>query len=145
MYDSEEIERMPLMTWTDEMSLGIKTLDEDHKRLIELLNQLHQEVISGNTRAALESAIEQLIDYTQYHFTREENLFTGTRFPDAEEHKHEHEMLIKRAVSLQARFKSGQIPELSLETMGFLQRWLSDHIMGSDRDYIPYLKASGIN
>ena len=136
---------MPLMTWTDEMSLGIKTLDDDHKRLVELLNELHRRVLSGKSGAAIEDAIEQMIHYTRYHFKREEQLFSGTGFPDADEHKREHEMLIRRALSLQARFKSGQSGELSLETMGFLQRWLNDHIMGSDRDYIPYLKGKGIN
>jgi hemerythrin len=101
--------------------------------------------MSGKTGAAIEQVMGQLVDYTRYHFTREEELFSGTPFPDAEEHKHEHEMLIKRVVSLQARFENAPSHELSIETLGFLQRWLSDHILGSDRDYIPYLKAKGMN
>jgi hemerythrin-like metal-binding protein len=86
-----------------------------------------------------------MVDYTRFHFAREEKLFTQAGFPGAEEHKHEHEMLIRRALSLQARFENGQSRELSLEAMDSLQRWLSGHILGSDREYIPYLHAKGIH
>lgn len=137
--------RMSFMIWTEEMSVGVESLDEDHKRLIELLNRLHENVEAGKTGKALEKVIEQMVKYTQYHFTREEALFNQAGFPQAAEHHHEHEMLMRRALSLQARFENGQSRELSLEAMDVLQRWLSSHILGSDREYIPYLRAKGIH
>jgi hemerythrin len=145
MKSSEGAPRMPFMSWTKEMSVGVAVLDDDHMRLVELLNELHRGVMAGKTRAALEKVIEQLVDYTRYHFKREETLFTQAGFPGAEEHRHEHEMLLRRALSLQARFENGQSRELSLEALDFLQQWLSGHILGSDREYIPYLHAKGIH
>ncbi len=145
MKSSEGTVCMAFMTWTKEMSVGVAVLDDDHMRLVELLNELHRVVMAGKTGVALENVIEQMVDYTRFHFAREEKLFTQAGFPGAEEHKHEHEMLIRRALSLQARFENGQSRELSLEAMDSLQRWLSGHILGSDREYIPYLHAKGIH
>lgn len=136
---------MPLMAWVDEMSVGVKVLDDDHKRLIELLNRLHEGIVSGQSRRVLEDVIEQMLDYTKYHFSREESLFNKAGFPGAAEHKHEHDLLIRRAINLQSRFENGQSTELSLEAMNFLKKWLTGHIQGSDRDYMPFLAAKGIS
>jgi hemerythrin-like metal-binding protein len=137
-------EKPPFMTWTEEMSVGVKVLDEDHKILIGLLNELHDGIESGRTRGALESVIDKMFRYTRTHFAREEKLFAQTGYPGTEAHKAEHERLIRRTVGLQARFESGQSRELSLEAMAFLQKWLTDHIMGSDQNYKPYFNAKGI-
>lgn len=136
---------MPLMTWTEEMSVGVKVLDNDHKELIRLLNELNDGIETGHFRAALEGIIDGLFRYTRTHFAREERLFAQTGFPGAAAHKAEHELLIRRTVNLQARFESGQSRELSLEAMAFLKKWLTDHIMGSDQKYKPHLNAKGIN
>jgi hemerythrin-like metal-binding protein len=135
---------MPIMTWTEEMSVGVKTLDEDHKLLIGMLNELNDGIESGRARGALESVIDGLFRYTRTHFDHEEKLFAQTGYPGAAAHKAEHERLIRRTVNLQARFESGQSLELSLEAMAFLQKWLTDHIQGSDQKYKPYLNAKGI-
>jgi hemerythrin-like metal-binding protein len=145
MESSEGTLHTPLMSWVDEMSVGVKVLDDDHKRLIELLNRLHEGIVTGQARRVLEDVIEQMLDYTKYHFSREESLFNKAGFPGAAEHKHEHDLLIRRAMNLQARFENGQSTELSLEAMDFLKRWLTDHIQGSDRNYMPFLAAKGIS
>ncbi|MGA3048031.1 MAG: bacteriohemerythrin [Terracidiphilus sp.] len=145
MESSEGTLHTPLMSWVDEMSVGVKVLDDDHKRLIELLNRLHEGIVTGQARRVLEDVIEQMLDYTKYHFSREESLFNKAGFPGAAEHKHEHDLLIRRAMNLQARFENGQSTELSLEAMDFLKRWLTGHIQGSDRDYMPFLAAKGIS
>jgi hemerythrin len=135
---------MPLMTWIEEMSVGVKVLDDDHKTLIAMLNELHDGIEAGHARAALESVIEGLSRYTRIHFGREERLFAQTGFPGGEAHKAEHYRLSRRVMNLQSRFESGQSIELSLETLNFLKNWLTDHIQGSDREYGPYFNAKGI-
>lgn len=136
---------MPLMTWTEEMSVGVKALDDDHKKLVALLNELHEGILSGEPKPVLERVIERLVEYTIYHFGREEKLFTDAGFPAATEHKREHELLSRRARNLQSRFECGQSTQLSLEAMNFLKIWLTGHIMGNDKEYVPYLKAKGIH
>ena len=136
---------MPLMEWTEEMSVGVKAIDDDHKKLIDMLNQLNDGILAGQTAASLESVIEGLLRYTKYHFAREERLFTETGYPSGAAHKAEHDMLARRVSNLQMRFEAGQSFQLSMEAMEFLKNWLTDHIMGSDQQYGPHLNAKGIH
>jgi hemerythrin len=135
---------MPLMTWTEEMSVGVKVLDNDHKTLIRLLNDLHDGIEAGRTRATLESVLEGLSRYTKIHFAREERLFAETGFAGAAAHKAEHDLMARRVMNMQSRFENGQSLELSLEAMNFIKSWLTHHIQGSDREYGPCLNAKGI-
>lgn len=135
---------MPLMTWNEEMSVKVKVLDDDHKSLIDMLNDLSDGIEANRGKAALEEVIEKLSNYTRIHFAREERLFEQTGYSGGAAHKAEHAQLAKRVMNLQARFESGQSRELGMETMAFLKIWLTDHIMGSDQKYSPHLNAKGI-
>ncbi len=135
---------MPLMEWTEEMSVKVKVLDEDHKTLIAMLNDLNDGIEANRARATLETVIEKLSNYTRVHFAREEHMFAKTGYPLGPAHKAEHALLARRVMNLQARFESGQSRELGMETMAFLKSWLTDHIMGSDQKYSPHLNAKGI-
>lgn len=135
---------MPLMTWTDEMSVKVKVLDDDHKTLINMLNELNDGIEADRARPSLEGVIESLSKYTRIHFAREEKLFDQTGYPGGAAHKAEHTLLARRVMNLQARFESGQSRELGMETMAFLKAWLTDHIMGSDQKYGSHLNAKGI-
>ena len=135
---------MPLMTWTEEMSVGVKVLDNDHKELIRLLNELNDGIEAGRTRATLESVLEGLLRYTKVHFAREERFFAQTGFPGAAAHKAEHDHLTRRVMNLQSRFESGQSLELALEAINFLKQWLAGHVQGCDQKYTSHLNAKGI-
>lgn len=135
---------MPLMTWTPEMSVGVKVLDEDHMKLIELLNTLYDGIVESKPRLALETVIDGLTRYTKYHFAREEKFLADTQFPASAAHKSEHDLLSRRVMNLQSRFENGQSLELSMEAMNFLKNWLTGHIQGSDMAYGAHLNAKGI-
>jgi hemerythrin len=135
---------MALMTWTDSMSVGVKALDEDHQKLITIINQLHYGIQAGQTKQALGMVLDQLIRYTRTHFQREEEMFARTNYPKTAEHKAEHVKLIATAADLQKRFQEGASSMLSLETMGFLKQWLTHHIQESDKSYRAHLNAKGI-
>lgn len=139
-----EVLRMPLMTWTEEMSVKVKVLDDDHKTLIDMLNELNDGIETSRARASLEGVIEKLSNYTRVHFAREERLFAQTGYAEGAAHKAEHTLLARRVMNLQARFEAGQSREVGIETMAFLKSWLTDHIMGSDQKYGPHLNAKGI-
>ncbi|MGA3011944.1 MAG: bacteriohemerythrin [Terracidiphilus sp.] len=136
---------MPLLEWNESMSVGIKVIDDDHKKLIDMLNELNEGILAGKTSEALEDVIEGLLRYTRYHFAREERLFAQTGYPGGAAHKAEHDLLTRRVSNLQARFETGQSIILSMEAMEFLKNWLTNHIMGSDQEYGPHLNAKGIH
>lgn len=132
------------MEWTSEMTVSVKVLDDDHKKLIDMLNILHEGIVSSEPRAVLETVIEGLLRYTRFHFAREEKLFAQSGFPGGAAHKSEHDLLTRRVGNLQARFENGQLLELSMQAMEFLKSWITDHIQGSDKAYGPFLNSKGI-
>jgi hemerythrin len=135
---------MAVMTWNDTMSVGVKVLDDDHKKLIGLLNELHDGILGGRRAEALGKVLDELVKYTKVHFSREEEFFSRSGYPAATEHKKEHDELIKKALDLQTRYKGGTTSMLSLETMSFLKGWLSHHIQSVDKSYGLHLNSKGI-
>lgn len=81
---------MPLLTWNESMSVRIGAFDKDHQKLITLLNQLFDAIVSGKGREVLEPTLDELVTYTKVHFTREENVFQRYSYPKLEVHRKEH-------------------------------------------------------
>jgi hemerythrin len=135
---------MTLMAWNDKMSVNIASIDEQHKKLVNMLNELYDGVQQGKTRETLGHVLDELIDYTAAHFKYEENLFATTNYPAKETHKSEHDNLTKQVLDVQAKYKAGVGASLSLEVMTFLKNWLTNHIMGTDKRYSEHMLAHGI-
>jgi hemerythrin len=132
------------MAWNDRLVLGIEGIDSDHKKLVEMINELYDGIEAGRGREVLAGLLGRLVDYTRYHFGREEALFAETGSPRAAEHKKEHDAMVMVVVRAQADYlKSGTVAP-SLEMIVILKDWLFDHILGSDRRDIQYLKGNGI-
>lgn len=136
---------MPLMTWTEKMSVGVKQLDDDHKKLVGMVNQLYDGISTGKGKEALGPVLDGLVDYTKLHFGHEESLFAKTGYAVAAAHKREHDALTNQVLDVQAKFKAGNSATLSLEVMNFLKNWLVTHIQGSDQKYTAHLNAKGVH
>jgi hemerythrin len=135
---------MPLMTWTDRMSVGVAVLDEDHRTLVAMVNALHDAMQAGHGKEKLGQVLGELVQYTKVHFAREETLFSRTGYPEAATHRQQHAALTRQVVDVQEKFAAGQVATLSLEVMHFLRDWLVRHIQGSDQAYRDHLNAKGI-
>lgn len=136
---------MPLMTWTDKLSVGVTVLDDDHKKLVDMVNELYDGIKSGQGKESLGKILDGLVHYTKVHFAREEKLFATTNYAASAAHKQEHDNLTKQVMDLQTKYKQGTVTLLSLELMNFLKNWLINHIQGSDQKYGPHLNRSGIH
>jgi hemerythrin-like metal-binding protein len=134
----------PFFTWTEKMSVGVEVLDADHKKLIALLNDLHDGIASGHGTERLERVLDGLVDYVGTHFAHEETYFAQTGYPGAAEHIQEHRTLANLVNDVQVRYNQGKFEALSLNTMNFLKDWLTNHLQGSDKNYKSHLNASGI-
>lgn len=134
---------MPFFVWTDKLSVGVKASDDDHKQLFALLNQLFDGMKGGQGPEVVGPVLDKLVKYTQFHFAREEAFFAKTGFPAAE-HKKQHDALVKQALELQSRHKSGE-RSLSIETPDFLKDWLTNHIQVTDQQYRQHLNAHGVH
>lgn len=136
---------MPLMTWTEKMSVGVKVLDDDHKKLVALINDLHDGLKAGHGKETLGKILDGLVSYTKFHFEREEQFFAKTGYPNSHAHKKEHDDLTRQVLSVQAKYKGGAVTTLSMEVMDFLKTWLTAHIQGSDQKYSAHLNAHGVH
>jgi len=134
---------MALITWSAQMSVGIAKIDEEHQRLITLLNALHARMMAGRGDEVVGDVLDQLVSYAKTHFATEEALFRSHGYPQAAAHKKEHDDLTAKAVELQIAVSGGKA-FLTLPTMTFLKDWLTNHIMKMDMAYRPFFAAKGI-
>ena len=134
---------MALMNWESRFSVSIKEIDEQHKKLFEIINSLHDAMKAGKGKDALGKVLSELVNYTVYHFGTEEKMFQKYGYPETALHKKEHADLTKQATELKAKFeKDGGI--ITIEVMNFLRDWLNNHILKIDMKYIPFLKSKGV-
>jgi hemerythrin len=123
------------MTWNPSLNVNVKKFDDQHLRLLDMVNELHDGMIAGNGNAVLGKTLDGLISYTTTHFSDEEQLMISCSYPDAITHKTEYENLVMQVLELQQKFSAGQAI-LSLEVLMFLRDWLMEHIHISDH-YCP--------
>ena len=136
---------MPLIVWTDRMSVGVKLLDNDHKKLVLLVNKLFDGVVAVGARPALESVFEELVDFTRLHFFHEERLLAETGYPDSAAHRHEHDQLLEQLMELQVHFAVSTELANDLDVMNRLRVWLFKHTQGADQEFVPHLKAKKVD
>jgi len=135
---------MPLVVWTDKLSVGVASIDKQHQKLVGLLNDFYDAVQLGRGKEALGGLLGELIDYTKVHFATEERLFAKTGYPDAAAHKKAHDELTQQVLEIQEKYNTGVTLTLSLETLTFLKNWLVNHIQATDKRYGPHLVSKGI-
>ncbi|HNA20038.1 MAG TPA: bacteriohemerythrin, partial [Agitococcus sp.] len=92
-----------LFHWSDDFNVDIQEVDEQHKVLVDLLNQLHHAIVERRGKTASQEILNQLADYTRTHFLLEESLMRVLHYPGLEIHKQQHEDLIQQIHELQRR------------------------------------------
>jgi hemerythrin-like metal-binding protein len=128
-----------LIPWSSKLCIGIDKVDEQHKELVRLVNQLHRAMKAKAGQQESSEILKKLADYTVYHFAVEEEVFDKYDYENKVEHKKNHADLVKKIVAFQNDVKSGKAG-LSMELMLFLTSWLKDHILKTDKAYVPFLK-----
>lgn len=135
---------MSLINWDESYSVNIKKIDEQHKELVKLVNELHDAMSQGAANDVLSKVLNSLVDYTIIHFNTEEELFKSYNYPDAQNHKTEHDKLTQQVKDFQGKFRDGK-STITYELMDFLSDWLINHILDSDKKYSSYLKSRGVS
>lgn len=135
---------MPLVVWSDKLSVGVRSIDDQHKKLVTLLNQLHDGMMAGKGKDVVGGVLKGLIDYTANHFRYEEDLFARTGYAESAAHKKEHDDLVRKVVEIQKKYEQSGPAALTIQVMSFLKDWLTAHILGSDMKYGPHLVAKGV-
>ncbi len=129
-----------MITWKNEYSVKVNEIDEQHKKLIDMINHLETAMRAGKGKDALESIFNGLVDYTKSHFATEERLMTTHQYPDKTAHLAEHLALTHKALDLQRKLRQREIG-LAIPTADFLSNWLTGHILGMDIKLGAFLSA----
>jgi hemerythrin len=130
---------MALIEWSNALySVKIDSFDNDHKKLLQYINDLHSAMLKGQGKDALSKILNDLSEYTHYHFKAEEKQMLESGYPDYEEHKRLHNELTVQLTDLMQDYKLGK-REVSIETFKFLKEWLFNHIQVADKKYTPWL------
>lgn len=135
---------MPLIEWDSSFSVNVELIDEQHKMLVKMINDLYDAMLSGKENKELSKLINQMSVYAAMHFAREEHYFDTLGYPEAEEHKKEHLYFENQVSQFAKEFNEGK-QELTNEIMQFLSNWLVKHIKGTDRKFGPFLNERGVS
>lgn len=120
-----------LLVWTDDMKIGLPAIDNEHKKIHELLLRcLHAQNIN-NDSSCIKEILDELLDYTQYHFRNEEIIMETCGYPHIENHRDVHKMLVKQAQKHIRNFEQGNFSAKDLLIL--LKEWFIEHNMGMDR------------
>lgn len=132
---------MALIQWRDSYSVGVARFDKEHRRLVELINDMFIIVRDKGDSAALNTVVQALIEYTEYHFSSEEEAMEEANYPDLVEHKQHHADLKKKVTTFLEQITAGG-EDVRTELYHFLREWLINHIVKEDKKYTEYLKPS---
>lgn len=132
---------MDVIKWRDSYNTGVQQFDIEHHKIVELINMMFVAIRDNATKEVSEQACEEVLSYTKYHFTNEEQAMKAANYPGLEEQLVEHARLKENAEKFQITIKNN-FPEGRNEFYRFIREWLIDHIQVCDKKYGPHLKSA---
>lgn len=142
MYNSSG--KKQLIEWGPNYMIGINLIDSQHKVLVDLINQLYDSFGSANNMKVIKKIIHELISYTEYHFGEEEALFKKIGYSDSKEHIQQHQRFVEKCKKFEQDVITGKIT-MSFDVIEFLKKWLMNHILKTDAQYVSHFKKNGIH
>ena len=127
-----------MISWKPEYSVGIEELDTQHQKMFEILNVLNDAVEAGDDVEADFFTVRLLRYYSEYHFNSEEQLMEKYHYLGLDEHKEEHEKFKAHVYGLKKEFPDDKIL-LASRLKEFVQEWVIEHILGTDKKYSSFL------
>jgi len=134
---------MSIITWNDSLSVEITEIDDQHKQLIVILNELHEAMKNRVGQQIVGKKLEEMAKYSKVHFDTEEKYFSLFDYDNSVDHIAEHEKFVVKTDEFKKDLSEGKLA-LSIDVMNFLMKWITDHIMVSDHKYIKCFKEHGL-
>lgn len=134
---------MPAIAWTEEFSVGVESLDAQHRRLFDVVNELDEAIEKLRGQRAMTRVLRELVGYTQEHFAFEERLMAEAEYPDLADHQAKHRAIIQKIERFEYELNVEK-QRISREVRDFLQHWLLTHIAEEDKAYVPALAGRSV-
>ena len=125
--------------WDDAYSVGFEPMDNQHKELVKMTNDLFESCKHGATTAdsAFLKTIKKAVEYARNHFSEEEKYMLQATYPDLSEHRVQHDNFVATVLNAMHDFEAGKTAPIELAR--FLKQWLLNHIAVTDKKYSPYM------
>jgi len=134
---------MELIAWSENHSVKVQEIDDQHKKLIETVNKLYEHMKKGKGGQVLEETIDGLVEYTKYHFETEEKYMLEFKFDGYEDHKKEHDEFSEKVNDYYAKHKSGE-KLLTSDICVFIFNWIKNHMEVVDSQYVECFVSNGL-
>ena len=133
---------MSIIMWDDLYSVEVQEIDEQHKCLIAIMNELYTALANKSNRDQISDVLDKLVEYTKIHFTVEEALMRIFGYEGYDEHKRIHDAIVHKVLTYQGQFRAGN-DKVGMELLMFLKDWLFDHINKVDKQYVKTFHQHG--
>lgn len=133
---------MEIIKWVDTYSIGVEEIDEQHKKLVSILNELYSAMSVGKGREILERILSELTDYTVHHFYIEEKKMIINGYSDYMDHKKKHGDFVDKIDEFKNQYANGN-NKITIELVNFLKDWLVHHITTVDKKLGDFLLEKG--
>ena len=122
--------------WRDTFNLEIEVIDDEHQKMVEIMNNLSANFANKDKAEIINSHIKELYNYADIHFKREEVYFEKYNYPETGEHKKLHKIFMNKVKKLEKDFSEGKVK--LFEHVNFLNQWFLNHILIEDKKYSKY-------
>ncbi|MDX9703029.1 MAG: bacteriohemerythrin [Candidatus Auribacterota bacterium] len=134
---------MPIVTWNDTYSVKVKEIDLQHKKLVDIINELFDAMKAGKGNTVIDKLLDELVKYTKYHFSAEENYMRKFNFDQSDIQEAQHKQFVAKINDFIEQYKANRL-SLSIEMMNFLKDWLINHIVKMDKQYSALFTWNGL-
>lgn len=134
---------MAYIEWDESFSVGVKAMDDQHKKLIDLINQLHDAMKAGQGSKEAPVILKSLVDYTHYHFEAEEKMLEKGVYPGLLNQQKMHKVFVEQIEQYQADLATKSLT-MGVKLSEFLKSWLMTHISVEDKKYGKFMNEKGV-
>lgn len=131
------------LEWEEKYSVGVKLIDDQHKMMFGIINDLFEAINTAPTKEKLHGIIDQLVQYKRFHFATEERYFHEFNYEKTEDHIAKHNTFNERLNEIKTKYEDDSLP-LAFELVDFLEDWLLNHLQTADQEYKECFKAHGL-
>ena len=132
---------MTYVEWNNNLSIGITNIDNQHKRLFEILNELHDANNSPDRETVAAACLRNMVSYAEEHFRDEEEYMEFINYPEIECQRKEHKIFIDK-ISDYERAQTLMSYTPFQDMLDFLKDWIVNHLQGKDQEIGAFLRNS---
>lgn len=134
---------MALIEWRDEFSIGIPSVDYEHKGMIRMINQLHEELSARPSRDTVADFLGEIHALISAHFALEEKEMREIGYDGFDDHKDDHERLLDEIRDIMDTFEADDTADYAEDLSRRLETWFTEHFRTKDARLHRYLKDRG--